>query len=342
MNDLLFALRSLRASPGFTLVVTATLGLGIGLNTAIFSLVDGVLLEPLPYEEPDRVMTLWESNTQLDVPQDQVSAGTYRDWVERAEGFDALGAYSFDSFVLGGTDQPEQIEGARISPSVLDVVGIQPELGRGFRADEAIDGNDRVVLLSNAFWTQRLGADPWWRVDQYPNTWNVWRREASRAGISGEDLTKLFEGDRTPLVELPGESSSSRDEATECSQVGACSKQCASQVASWERRVLERIDLVAPLSAFNEFLLEVGRKIGLTTLPSGVLCRVHAHAHVHLLGATAKDVARRNRSKAEGELLAAYAPCSRYAYWRWHFAGIDKLGKTLEARRRWCRERRMR
>lgn len=192
-------------------------------------------------------------------------------------------------------------------------------------------------------WAQRLGADPWWRVDQYPNTWNVWRREASRAGISGEDLTKLFEGDRTPLVELPGESSSSRDEATECSQVGACSKQCASQVASWERRVLERIDLVAPLSAFNEFLLEVGRKIGLTTLPSGVLCRAqHAHAHVHLLGATAKDVARRNRSKAEGELLAAYAPCSRYAYWRWHFAGIDKLGKTLEARRRWCRERRMR
>jgi putative ABC transport system permease protein len=160
VHDFRFALRSLRNSLGFTAVVTATLGLGVGLNTAIFSLVDGVLLEPLPYEEPDRVMTLWEANAQLDIPQDQVSAGTFRDWTERAETFESLGAYSFESFVLGGTDQPEQISGARVSPSILDVVGVLPALGRGFRTDEATPGNEHVVLLSNGFWTQRMGADP--------------------------------------------------------------------------------------------------------------------------------------------------------------------------------------
>ena len=160
VRDLRFAIRSLRNSPGFTLVVTLTLGLGVGLNTAIFSVVDGVLLEPLPYTEPGRVMTLWEANTQLDIRQDQVSAGTYRDWAERAETFDALGAYSFESFVLGGTDQPEGIAGARVSPSVFDVVGIAPELGRAFLDSEASPGNDRVVILSGAFWAQRLGGDP--------------------------------------------------------------------------------------------------------------------------------------------------------------------------------------
>lgn len=160
MHDLRFAIRSLRNSPGFALVVIITLGLGVGLNTAIFSVVDGVLLEPLPYTEPGRVMTLWEANTQLDIPQDQVSAGTYRDWAERAETFDALGAYSFESFILGGTDQPERIAGARVSPSVFDVVGITPEIGRAFRDDEAAPGNDRVVILSEGFWTQWLGGDP--------------------------------------------------------------------------------------------------------------------------------------------------------------------------------------
>jgi len=138
----------------------ATLGLGIGINTAIFSLVNGVLLRPLPYDEPERVMTVWEANPQLDIPQARVAAGTYRDWTERSESFAALGAYSFETFILGGTAEPEQISGARVSPSVFDVVGVQPALGRSFREEEATPGNDFVVILSNGFWTQRFGADP--------------------------------------------------------------------------------------------------------------------------------------------------------------------------------------
>ncbi|MBW2233619.1 MAG: ABC transporter permease [Deltaproteobacteria bacterium] len=160
MQDLRFALRTLHNSPGFTVVVVVTLGLGIGINTAIFSLVNGVLLRPLPYADPDRVMTVWEANPQLDIPQDQVAAGTYRDWAERSESFAALGAYNFATFIMGGSDEPEQIPGARISPSIFEVVGVQPALGRAFREEEATPGNDFVVILSDGFWTQRFGADP--------------------------------------------------------------------------------------------------------------------------------------------------------------------------------------
>jgi putative ABC transport system permease protein len=159
LGDLRFALRALRGSPGFSLVVIATLAIGIGVNTAIFSLVNGVLLRPLPYAEPDGVMTLWEANPQLDIPQDRVSVGTYRDWTERSESFAALGAYSVESYILGGTDQPEQLAGAAVSPSVFEVVGVQPTLGRSFREDEATPGNGFVVILSDGFWSQRFGAD---------------------------------------------------------------------------------------------------------------------------------------------------------------------------------------
>jgi len=162
MNDFRYAWRSLRSSPAFTLVVMATLGLGVGLNTAIFSVVNGVLLSPLPYAEGDRVVTLWEASAQLDIAQDQVSAGTYRDWAERTESFDALGAYSFETFVLGGSDQPEQIAGARISPSVFDVVGVRPRLGRAFREEESTPGMDRVAIPTSSArrWSSTMPRTP--------------------------------------------------------------------------------------------------------------------------------------------------------------------------------------
>ena len=89
-----------------------------------------------------------------------MSAGTYRDWAERAGSFAAVGAYSFQTLVLGGTDEPEQLSGASISPSVFDVVGVRPALGRAFREEEATPGNDFVVILSDGLWTRRFGADP--------------------------------------------------------------------------------------------------------------------------------------------------------------------------------------
>jgi putative ABC transport system permease protein len=159
MTDFQLALRSLRRSPGFTALVVGTLALGIGINTAIFSVVNGVLLKPLPYDEPERVMTLWEANPQLDVAQDQVSAGTYRDWAEQASSFESIGAYNVASFIGSTATEPEQIRAARISPSVLDVVAVRPALGRPFQEDEATPGNDQVMLVSNAFWRERLGGE---------------------------------------------------------------------------------------------------------------------------------------------------------------------------------------
>ncbi len=159
MSDVRLALRSLGRSPGFTAVVIGTLAVGIGINTAIYSVVNAVLLEPLPYADPERVMTLWESNLQLDVTQEQVSAGTYRDWAERAGSFESIGAYNVASFIGSTSQEPEQISAARISPSVLDVVAVRPALGRPFREEEATPGNDRVMLVSNAFWRERLGGE---------------------------------------------------------------------------------------------------------------------------------------------------------------------------------------
>ena len=162
MQDIRFAFRTLRNNPGFTLVVMATLGLGIGINTAIFSVANGVLLRPLPYDEPDRMMTLWEANPQLDIVQDQVAAATYLDWVERSRSFAFLGAYTLQSFILSviGKGESEPVSGAQISPAIFGVVGVQPAVGRAFREEEATPGNDFVVILSDGYWTQRFGADP--------------------------------------------------------------------------------------------------------------------------------------------------------------------------------------
>jgi putative ABC transport system permease protein len=159
MHDLKLAFRALKHAPGFTAVVVATLALGVGVNTAMFSLANGVLLKPLPYADPDEVMTVWEANPQLDIRQDQVSAGTYRDWAERSASFEALGAYRFETLVNDEGDVPEQILAASISPSVFDVVGVRPALGRPFRDEEATPGNDFVVILSHGLWTQRYGGD---------------------------------------------------------------------------------------------------------------------------------------------------------------------------------------
>ena len=125
MQDIRYALRTLRNNPGFTLVVMATLGLGIGINTAIFSVVNGVLLRPLPYNDADRIMTLWEANPQLDIEQDQVAAATFLDWARQSQSFVLLGAYNLQSYVLGGLGKGESqpVSGAQISPAVFDVVG---------------------------------------------------------------------------------------------------------------------------------------------------------------------------------------------------------------------------
>ncbi len=159
-RDFRHAIRSLLNTPGFTAVAVLTLTVGISVTTTIFSVVNALLLEPLPYAEPHRVMTLWESNPSLGIDQEQVSAGTFLDWRLRNRSFTDLAAYQTSGRVLTGFEEPEQLAGATVSPSVFAVVGVQPALGRAFTREEGQAGGDPVVLLSNGYWQRRFGANP--------------------------------------------------------------------------------------------------------------------------------------------------------------------------------------
>lgn len=157
--DIRHALRVLLKSPGFTTVAVAALALGIGANTAIFSVVNAVLLKPLPYPEPDRIMSVMRSYKNGYSPS--ISIPKFIAWRENNV-FDALAAYnsSGPGMNLGGTDRPEQIRGTHVSLDYFRVFGAKPALGRTFLPEEDRPGGPRVVVLSENLWERRFGRDP--------------------------------------------------------------------------------------------------------------------------------------------------------------------------------------
>ncbi|HEV3198179.1 MAG TPA: ABC transporter permease [Bryobacteraceae bacterium] len=157
-QDLQFALRVLRKKPGFTLVASLTLALGIAANTTIFTLIDGVLLRPLPYPEASRLLTLWTSYAVSNGQPDVFSPPNYFDVAARSRTLEAVGAYDDMNFALAGAGQPENIPGERLTASMSRVLGVSPQLGRWFTAAEDESG-DAVVMLSDAIWRNRFGAD---------------------------------------------------------------------------------------------------------------------------------------------------------------------------------------
>ena len=160
MNDLKFAFRQLLKNPGFTTVAVLTLALGIGANTAIFSVVDAVLLRPLPFLEPDRLVTLWERNPSQGYEQNMPSPADYLEWKATAKTFNGMAIFNPSiSFALTGEGAPTRIEGATVSPSLFDLLGVHPQLGRSFAADEEGPGRDQVVLISDAMWVNRFARD---------------------------------------------------------------------------------------------------------------------------------------------------------------------------------------
>ena len=157
-QHLRYALRSLRRNPGFSAVVILTLALGIGANTAIFSIVRGVLLRPVPYQEPGRLVSLWEKNTERQT-RDKVTAGNYLDWRARNRVFDDI-AYSWDvAYTLTDSGDPESLLAYMFSPNFFSLLGAQPLIGRTFVAEDAQPGRDRVVVLSHRLWTRKFGGD---------------------------------------------------------------------------------------------------------------------------------------------------------------------------------------
>jgi putative ABC transport system permease protein len=135
------------------------LTIGIGATSAIFSVVNGVLLRPLPYREPERLVRLWHNKPAIGMKQMPVSGGNVATLRERAESFENVAAFSQTSSVITGDREPVQVQGARVSYNLLPMLGYQPEIGRGFLPDENKSGNDRVVILSHQLWQQRFGGD---------------------------------------------------------------------------------------------------------------------------------------------------------------------------------------
>lgn len=163
LSDLQYAWRSLRKNPGFSLVAILVLALGIGANTAIFSVVNATLLRPLPYPEPDRLMRIWHTppqNAFPGIPLFSVSAANYEDWQRQNHVFGSTTIYSYETLNLTGHGEPESLTGAAISPQFFSTLRVQPMLGRLFTVDENQTGRGDVVLLSYGLWKSHFGGDP--------------------------------------------------------------------------------------------------------------------------------------------------------------------------------------
>ena len=158
-DDVRFAVRQLTKAPGFAAVAGLTIALGIGATSAIFSVVHAVVLEPLPFPEPDRLMVIGEDFEGRGVPSD-VSVGNFIDWRTHAKSFSALGAVYYFSANLSDEGRPERVLGGRATHSWFTAMGVAPQQGRVFTSSEDAPGSDRVVVLSHRLWTRRYGADP--------------------------------------------------------------------------------------------------------------------------------------------------------------------------------------
>lgn len=157
IQDLRYALRQLRKSPVFTLVAVLTLALGIGANTAIFSVVEGVLLRPLPYRDSDQLVRVWSTSNRSS--RDVSSYPDFKDWTDQNHSFQQMAAYRGQSFNLSGGDHPERIRGLLITSKFFELLDVKPILGRAFTSDEHELGRNHVLLLSSALWRSHFAGD---------------------------------------------------------------------------------------------------------------------------------------------------------------------------------------
>lgn len=159
-QDFSFGLRMLAKNPGFTSVAVLALALGIGANSAIFSVVNTVLLRPLPYQDPDRIVMVWEDGSSHGFPINVTSAANYIDWRDQNQVFEGMAVIGRASFNLTGAGEPERIDGRRVSANLFPLLGVDAELGRTFLPEEDSPGASRVVILSHRLWQRRFGARP--------------------------------------------------------------------------------------------------------------------------------------------------------------------------------------
>src|SRR5688500_14461557 len=159
INDILYALRSLRKKPLFFSVAVLTLALGIGANTAIFTVVNSVLLRALPYPEAERLMMVWTYNPRQGFDKDVGTYPNFEDWRRQSRSFERLAAYTGVSYTLTGSGDPLHIRGAVVTPGFFQTMGVSPVRGRVIASGDGIAGGHRVAVLSHGLWVRRFGAD---------------------------------------------------------------------------------------------------------------------------------------------------------------------------------------
>lgn len=159
-KDLRYGVRMLLKSPGFALVAVLTLALGIGANTAIFSVVDAMLLRPLPYPEPDRLVRIWESSLKLDSPRNVVNPRNFLDWRDQSHSFEAMAAVVDHMTNLNVSGHPIAVQSLTVSPEFFSILRVPPFLGRALVPEDGIRGRNQVVVLSYQFWRRQFGASP--------------------------------------------------------------------------------------------------------------------------------------------------------------------------------------
>jgi putative ABC transport system permease protein len=159
-RDARHALRLLLRAPTFSAIAILTFAVGIGVNIAVFSVVNAVLLQPLPYPDADRITLVWMDNRRQGISDDITSFPNYLDWKNRNTVYAHLAGYTGQAFTLTGADQPERLIGAAATANFFDVMGVRPALGRVFTAEHEVPGKDGVLVLSHGLWQRRFGGSP--------------------------------------------------------------------------------------------------------------------------------------------------------------------------------------
>ncbi|HTM31559.1 MAG TPA: ABC transporter permease [Vicinamibacterales bacterium] len=157
LQDLRFAARSFARAPRFTLPALLALALGIGATSATFSVIRGVMLKPLPYDQPDRIVVVWESNQARNRPRNVISPANWLEWRARNRSFSDLGVAGPARLTLTVDRRPEEVQGIVASSDVFAVLGVQPTIGRAYTAEEDVDGRDQVLVITHEFWQRQLG-----------------------------------------------------------------------------------------------------------------------------------------------------------------------------------------
>ena len=159
LKDIRYGIRSLLKRPAFTAIAVITLALGIGANSAIFSVVNAIVLRPLPYRNSERLVVIWGNLHKTGLEEIELSAPEFTDFKAQCKAFDQIAAYAAQGFNLTGVAEPERLHGAIVSASLFPALGLDAERGRTFLAEEDQFEHDQVVILSHSLWQRRFGAD---------------------------------------------------------------------------------------------------------------------------------------------------------------------------------------